>query len=238
MSIANQIVTTLLEADPVDPKSMAMRIPPLRLSYVISGHMDGAEQLFWSNRYGWTALMAATRFKADEIKPSRLPIGWTGVWELINGRKLGDRVRAPVQEADEIDPKAFVTNKNLYPIPKIKTTFSTVTWREDGAGDPDAYDEEHGYEDEDGEEFETDEFDREDGIDVADKVVQWLRSKGVSEASSSHFHPGIWYSSEPETDMRTGASTTRSFHLEGFTPQEEQEIFSFLMARRNQRGHL
>jgi hypothetical protein len=37
--------------------------------------------------------------------------------------------------------------------------------------------------------------------------------------------------------MRTGASTTtRSFHLEGFTPQEEQEIFSLLFTAKSARA--
>lgn len=135
-------------------------------------------------------------------------------------------------ESDDIDPKAFVQNNNLYPSPKIKTTFSKITWHEDGEGDPDAYDEEHGYEDEEGEEFEIDEFDRNDGIDLAAKVSRWLRDKGVIEASSSDFHPGVWYSSEGEQDMHTGANTTRSFHLEGFTPEEEQNIFYLLFPRR------
>jgi hypothetical protein len=135
-------------------------------------------------------------------------------------------------EADDFDSKSFVVNNNLYPNPKIKTTFSTITWHEDGEGDPDAYDEEHGYEDEDGQEFELDEFDREEGVQLASVVAAWLRNRGVVEASSSDFHPGIWYSSEGEQDMRTGANTTRSFHLEGFTPDEEQDIYYLLFPRR------
>jgi hypothetical protein len=135
-------------------------------------------------------------------------------------------------EADDFDSKAFVVNNNLYPIPKIKTTFSRVTWHEDGEGDPDAYDEEHGYEDEDGQELELDEFDDQEGVQLAGVVATWLRNRGVMEASSSHFHPGVWYSSEGEQDMRTGANTTRSFHLEGFTPDEEQDIYYLLFPRR------
>ncbi len=135
-------------------------------------------------------------------------------------------------ETDDIDPKAFVQANNLYPIPKIKTTFSKVTWHDDANGDPDAYDEEHGYDDEEGQEFELDEFDREEGVSLARVVADWLRNRGVFEASSSHFYPGIWYSAEPEQDMHTGASTTRSFHLEGFTPEEEQDIYYLMFPRR------
>jgi hypothetical protein len=134
-------------------------------------------------------------------------------------------------ETDEVDPKAFVTANHLYPIPKIKTTFSRITWGD--TGDPDDYAEEHGFEDEEGEEFEIDEFDREDEIDLATKVAAWLRDKGVSSGSSSHFHPGIWYTGEGETDYRSGAETQRSYHLEGFTPDEEKDIFYKLFPPRD-----
>jgi hypothetical protein len=135
-------------------------------------------------------------------------------------------------ETDEVDPKAFITANHLYPIPKIKTSFSRITWHDNADGDPDAYDEEHGFEDEEGEEFEIDEFDRDDGIDLATKVAKWLRNKGVIEGSSSHFHPGIWYTSEGDINYRTGAETQRSFHLEGFTPEEEEAIFYQVFPRR------
>jgi hypothetical protein len=134
-------------------------------------------------------------------------------------------------EGDDIDPKAFVQANNLYPMPKIKTTFSTITW--DGTGDPDGYEEEHGYEDEEGQDMEVDEFDREEGIDVADVAARWLWDNGVAEPSSSHFHPGIWYTSSEDTDMTTGASTTRNFHLEGFTPEEEEKIFYKLFPKKD-----
>lgn len=134
-------------------------------------------------------------------------------------------------ETDEVDPKAFIEKNNLYAFPKITTTFSKITLRDGDEGD---YDEEHGYEDEDGHEVEVDEFDREDGLDVADLAAKWLLDKGANyEASSSHFHPGIWYSSQPEGDFATASETTYSFHLEGFTPEEEEKIFYKLFPRRN-----
>jgi hypothetical protein len=145
---------------------------------------------------------------------------------------VADQIVNVLLESGDIDPKQFVTSNNLHPNPKIKTTYSKITWHGAGAGDPDAYDEEHGFEDEEGEDFELDEFDREDGIDIPKKVARWLRDKGVIEASSSHFHPGIWYSNEGYPDMRTGAHTTRSFHLEGFSPDEEQQIFNLMFPPR------
>lgn len=134
-------------------------------------------------------------------------------------------------ESDDIDPKRFVQVNNLYPIPKIRTTFSKITL---GDGEDADYDEEHGFEDEEGQDVEVDEFDREDGLDVADVAAKWLLDKGANyEASSSHFHPGIWYSAQPEGDFATASETTYSFHLEGFTPEEEEKIFYKLFPRRD-----
>jgi len=137
-----------------------------------------------------------------------------------------EQIVAALLETD--DPKDFVYNNGLIVLPKIKTTFSTIKW--DDTGDPDGYEEEHGYEDEEGQEFELDQFDREEGVSLPTVVAQWLRNRGVMEASSSDFHPGIWYTSAEDTNMTTGATTTRSFHLEGFTPEEEQKIFSTIFS--------
>jgi hypothetical protein len=132
-------------------------------------------------------------------------------------------------ENDNFDPKAEIEAMGAFVHPKIKTTFSKVRFHDDGSGD---YDEEHGFEDEEGHEVEVDEFDREEGMDVAEAAARWLRDKGYLEPSSSHFHPGTWYSATQEDYDREGWSTTRSFHLEGFTPEEEQKIFNLLMARK------
>jgi hypothetical protein len=134
-------------------------------------------------------------------------------------------------EADDFDPKGWSQDNLPFLHPKIKTTFSTVKWSDDADGDPDAYSEEHGYEDEEGEEMQVDDFDREEGVNVAQKAIHWLRHAGATEPSSSQFHPGVWYSSEPSQDYRTGASTTRSYHLEDFRPEEEREIYYALTGR-------
>jgi hypothetical protein len=129
----------------------------------------------------------------------------------------------------DLDPKELAMSMDM-PTPRITTTYSTVEWGD--SGDPDDYTEDHGYEDEEGQKIEVDEFDREDGLDIVDMAVKFLQSKGVTAASSSHFHPGIWYSSE-EIDMHTGATTTYNFHLEDFTDLEEQSIFRRMFPRRH-----
>lgn len=97
----------------------------------------------------------------------------------------------------------------------IKTTYEIVTDESAAEGDV----AERGWKDEDGEEFES-----------VDDAVEWLRDNGASRtfASSSSFHVGIWYSTEPEQDMYDGSYTTYSFHLEGFTAKEEQQIYEKL----------
>jgi|CXWL01.1.fsa_nt_gi hypothetical protein len=57
-------------------------------------------------------------------------------------------------------------------------------------------------------------------------AIKFLRNKYAVEASSSQFHPGIWYSTSWETvNYKTGEDKQNSFHLYGFTPEEEKAIY-------------
>jgi len=71
---------------------------------------------------------------------------------------------------------------------------------------------------------EPDEYDLEEGKTAVDLAVKLMRDEGASQASSSHFHVGVWYSNEGELD-RQGELTSFSYHLKGFTPSEECEVF-------------
>lgn len=65
-----------------------------------------------------------------------------------------------------------------------------------------------------------------DGITAVDLAVKALKDAGASEASSSHYHNGIWYSTvDADEDLRTGEQTFYSFHLEGFSETEQKQIF-------------
>lgn len=110
----------------------------------------------------------------------------------------------------------------LFP-PRIKTTFSTIKWGDEE--DSEDYEEEHGWIDEEGSVIELDDYDKEAGTTIADKAAEWLKSEGAIEPSSTAFHIGVWYSTEDEEDYQTGEHTTRSFHLYGFTPEQEQQVF-------------
>ncbi len=112
----------------------------------------------------------------------------------------------------------------------IRTTFSRITPAE---GEDEEPDEEHGWIDEEGVDMEPDEYDREEGLSAVDKAVKFLEREGVTEASSSAFHPGVWYSTEYSvTDYSTGEEEQRSYHLKGFTPDEEREVHRDLKRAR------
>lgn len=111
----------------------------------------------------------------------------------------------------------------------IKTTFDKVTPESAAEGDVS----DRGWIDEEGEEIALDSYDREEGITIAKKAANWLRDAGASEASSTRFHKGVWYSTEyGVTDYRTGEEEQRSFHLKGFTGKEERQIFDLMNRRR------
>lgn len=112
--------------------------------------------------------------------------------------------------------------------PRILTTYNKTTPESVEQGDFS----ESGWEDEDGVDMTPDEWDREDGLTAATKAAKWLQDKGAYNTSASHFHPGMWYSTEWSSDYRTGEETEYNFHLKGFTEAEEQEIFE-LMRRRH-----
>jgi hypothetical protein len=120
--------------------------------------------------------------------------------------------------------KSKKMNENVESTDKvIKTTFQTVT--PESAADGDFADQ--GWEDEEGESMMLDEYDIEDGVTVVDKAVEFMKNKGASEPSSSRFNTGVWYSTvDPDRNYQTGEEKYFSFHLKGFTPEEEEKIFN------------
>lgn len=101
--------------------------------------------------------------------------------------------------------------------PRIRVTFTTIT--EESAINGDWAD--SGYVNENG--FPMDWY---EGHTVVDDAIDFLRDHGVTQASSSHFHPGIWYSDEGQTDYHTGETEQRSYHLVDFTTAQQLEVFN------------
>ena len=93
---------------------------------------------------------------------------------------------------------------------KVAISYSTIT--EESAKEGDYA--EVGWEDEDGTEFDT-----------VDEVVDFLKSVGVIEPSSTCAHPGIWYTDEGDVDMYTGETKMRNFHLKNMTAGEQIDVF-------------
>lgn len=72
---------------------------------------------------------------------------------------------------------------------------------------------------------ELEDYDIEEGLTHADVAAKYLLDRGAIEPSSSHFHPGVWYSTYADEDFRTGERTVESYHLKGFTKDEEREVW-------------
>jgi len=149
--------------------------------------------------------------------------------------KCGCHCQKPMREAIEeaaptegdpnddylLDPDTFINYAMQHGAkPRIRTSYSVTT--PESAADGDYA--ETGWHDEEGVTFELDEFDIEDGLTLADIVIKWLHSNGAYEASSSQFHPGVWYTSHSE-DYTDGSDTEYNYHLYDFTPEDEAEIF-------------
>lgn len=105
-------------------------------------------------------------------------------------------------------------------MPNIKTTFTLYTPESIDNGDY----EECGWIDEEGYEIDPDEDQT-----VAEAAIEFLKDKYVEHASSSHYYPGLWYTTPKANDgtrdfYEKGHVEDHSFHLDGFTEDQEREI--------------
>jgi hypothetical protein len=98
----------------------------------------------------------------------------------------------------------------------IRSTYEVVT--EESAANGDWAD--RGWIDEQGEEC----------LSPSD-AIRLLKSVGAMYASSSHFHPGVWYYTEASQDYHTGEYRTESYHLHGFTPRAERMVWDAITER-------
>lgn len=84
---------------------------------------------------------------------------------------------------------------------------------------------------------EPDEYDIGEDKTAVDLTVDYLRGEGAVEASASHFHQGVWYICNGDMD-RQGCYLNRSYHLKGFTEDEELQVFQRITGRGQLRGRL
>jgi hypothetical protein len=194
-----------------------------------SGYIDGA-----ADRLGHYINPTPHQKKLISVKDGKLAKQITSklteaIIKLASGHKVQPGKRAgSFRRAPSRGRRRF---GNTAPTGRlIRTTFSRITPAE---GEDEEPDEEHGWIDEEGVDMEPDEYDREEGLSAVDKAVKFLEREGVTEASSSAFRPGVWYSTENSvTDYSTGEEEQRSYHLKGFTPDEEREIHRDLKRAR------
>lgn len=153
--------------------------------------------------------------------------GRTGMVEEahITGFKAKDREEAQIllEKGKFIYPTALIPSddQTLVPGLKVKTlhvTYDIVT--EESAKDGDFA--EIGSED-------MTMFTPEE--DAVEGVLQEMRKHGPFETSRSPWAPGAWYSGPSEPDFRTGEHKRMSYHLGGFTPEEEEQVFNELKGR-------
>lgn len=69
--------------------------------------------------------------------------------------------------------------------------------------------------------------------DIIAEAVKYLRKNYATEASDYPYSPrGTWYTAPNYNhDYRTGATESRSYHLVGFTDEEERAIYEAVMAK-------
>jgi hypothetical protein len=97
---------------------------------------------------------------------------------------------------------------------RIKVTFET--------SNPEGDVIDQGFEDAEGREF-----------DNVLEAATWLTDEGAIFPSASDARGTIWFTSEADTDYKTGQSTSRSFHPTSFTQSELNSLFFAVTQARN-----
>jgi len=107
--------------------------------------------------------------------------------------------------------------------PRITITYEIWDDSSLEAGDTDN----KGWIDDEGVSMKPDQYDIEDGKTSIELAIDFLKENGALEASSSHFHTGVWYTNDKYNEnFRTGEVEQRSYHLKGFSSEEEEKIFN------------
>lgn len=69
-------------------------------------------------------------------------------------------------------------------------------------------------------------------IDTIDEAVSCLMSEFAKYPSSSCFHENVWYTCrDMDEDYVTGARTEYTFHLKGFTKEEQEIIYNAMKGK-------
>jgi hypothetical protein len=63
------------------------------------------------------------------------------------------------------------------------------------------------------------------------EAARFLFDSDATQASSSHFRPGMWYSTSWDEHPYTGEQTQKTFHLKGFSPEMERAVCESLASR-------
>ena len=117
--------------------------------------------------------------------------------------------------------RALVEAKPAGRNPRIRISYEITS--EESAAEGDFKDQ--GWVDEEGVSMVPDEYDVADGKTAVELAIEFLQKEGVYQPSSSHFHTGIGYMTEPQQDFSSGDTESRSYHLVDFTEEEERKIF-------------
>lgn len=104
----------------------------------------------------------------------------------------------------------------------IKITYETIT--PESAEEGDVAD--SGWIDEEGVDMEPDEIDLDEGLDVIDKTVEFLRDHNAEPSEMGRgAAPRWWTAYEVDVDYATGEVENHSFHLHGYSDEERAEVY-------------
>ena len=143
---------------------------------------------------------------------------------LISGNMFPMQYIGPLEVEEESHVSSLWEVKPEVSDHRIAITYAKITPESAEEGDA----EELGWEDEEGVDV--------NGVEemtAVDRAFHFLEWQGVTEASTwPTWSPGTWYSRTTDPDFEDGSSIEYSYHLKGFTPEEEKELYGRLFPMR------
>lgn len=228
-----------LEDEIPDVKDYALRHGAKPFGYVLRSQLKDSPYPWmntrWSDRSDCCGNFRRHIGDATVFKRQSTVKGYTSLDAVpvySDPRKTGNRALSPnsvAENAEDPDDPNRIVNDFIQKAgelrPRITISFSQTTPESAAEGDHS----DSGWIDEEGVEMIPDNFDYEEGLSAVDLAVKFLDKEGAWHASSSHFYPGVWYSTEYSTiDYRTGTDEERCFHLKDFSDEEQREIWNKL----------
>jgi hypothetical protein len=160
------------------------------------------------------------------VGPDQISVTWDNAAQSMLGAEPLSKEKLASGKYKKVDRGEMEFSASVKASLATVTSYDSVVTQESSEeGDID-HEKSDGPEDGDVREFTEEDVEEEGGLPKA--IADYLKRQGASQASSSDFHPGVWYETGEDQDYKSGDSTTTSFHIKGLTEEQERHVWDEL----------